>query len=73
MAPIFSVDRHHGADPRLGAQPARQDDADLLPDGSVLATKDEVPDPDEVSIVTRLNGQVMQDANTDDLVFSVAS
>src|SRR3954463_947051 len=44
----------------------------FCPMGPCLATKDEVPDPDDVHIVTRLNGQVMQDANTDDLVFSVA-
>jgi acylpyruvate hydrolase len=44
----------------------------FCPMGPVLATRDEVPDPDNVGIVTRLNGQVMQDANTDDLVFSVA-
>ena len=43
----------------------------FCPMGPCLATKDEVPDPDNVKIVTRLNGQVMQDANTDDLVFSV--
>jgi acylpyruvate hydrolase len=44
----------------------------FCPMGPCIATKDEVPDPDDVRIVTRLNGQVMQDANTDDLVFSVA-
>lgn len=44
----------------------------FCPMGPVLATRDEIPDPDDVRIVTRLNGQVMQDANTDDLVFSVA-
>ena len=44
----------------------------FCPMGPVLATRDEVPDPDDVRIVTRLNGRVMQDANTDDLVFSVA-
>jgi acylpyruvate hydrolase len=44
----------------------------FCPMGPCIATKDEVPDPDDVHIVTRLNGQVMQDANTDDLVFSVA-
>lgn len=44
----------------------------FCPMGPVLATRDEVPDPDDVKITTRLNGQVMQDANTDDLVFSVA-
>jgi 2-keto-4-pentenoate hydratase/2-oxohepta-3-ene-1,7-dioic acid hydratase in catechol pathway len=43
----------------------------FCPMGPVIATKDEVPDPDDVKIVTRLNGQVMQDANTDDLVFSI--
>jgi 2-keto-4-pentenoate hydratase/2-oxohepta-3-ene-1,7-dioic acid hydratase in catechol pathway len=44
----------------------------FCPMGPVLATRDEVPDPGKVGIVTRLNGQVMQNANTDDLVFSVA-
>lgn len=43
----------------------------FCPMGPCLATKDEVPDPANVKIVTRLNGDVMQDANTDDLVFSV--
>jgi 2-keto-4-pentenoate hydratase/2-oxohepta-3-ene-1,7-dioic acid hydratase in catechol pathway len=43
----------------------------FCPMGPVMATKDEVPDPDDVHIVTRLNGTVMQDANTDDLVFTV--
>jgi 2-keto-4-pentenoate hydratase/2-oxohepta-3-ene-1,7-dioic acid hydratase in catechol pathway len=43
----------------------------FCPMGPVVATKDEVPDPDNVRIVTRLNGQVMQDANTDDFVFNV--
>ena len=44
----------------------------FCPMGPCLATKDEVPDPGNVRIVTRLNGKVMQDANTDDFVFSVA-
>jgi len=43
----------------------------FCPMGPCIATKDEVPDPDDVKIVTRLNGQVMQDANTDDLVFGI--
>jgi 2-keto-4-pentenoate hydratase/2-oxohepta-3-ene-1,7-dioic acid hydratase in catechol pathway len=43
----------------------------FCPMGPVLATKDEVPDPANVKLQTRLNGEVMQDANTDDLVFSV--
>jgi 2-keto-4-pentenoate hydratase/2-oxohepta-3-ene-1,7-dioic acid hydratase in catechol pathway len=43
----------------------------FCPMGPCLATKEEIPDPANVKIQTRLNGQVMQDANTDDLVFSV--
>jgi acylpyruvate hydrolase len=40
--------------------------------GPCMVTKDELPDPGNVQIQTRLNGEVMQNANTDDLVFSVA-
>jgi 2-keto-4-pentenoate hydratase/2-oxohepta-3-ene-1,7-dioic acid hydratase in catechol pathway len=43
----------------------------FCPMGPCMATRDEIPDPGNVRIQTRLNGQVMQDANTDDLVFSV--
>ena len=43
----------------------------FCPMGPALVTKDEIPDPANVRITTRLNGKVMQDANTDDLVFSV--
>jgi 2-keto-4-pentenoate hydratase/2-oxohepta-3-ene-1,7-dioic acid hydratase in catechol pathway len=44
----------------------------FCPMGPVFATKDEVPDPNKVKLETRLNAKVMQSANTDDLVFSVA-
>ena len=43
----------------------------FCPMGPVLATREEVPDPANVRITTKLNGKTMQDANTDDLVFSV--
>src|SRR5690349_8370462 len=43
----------------------------FCPMGPCMVTKDELPDPGNVHIETRLNGRVMQDANTDDLVFSV--
>jgi acylpyruvate hydrolase len=43
----------------------------FCPMGPCIVTKNEVPDPANVQIQTRLNGKVMQDANTDDLVFSV--
>ena len=44
----------------------------FCPMGPALATKDDVPDPRNVRITTRLNGEVMQAANTEDLVFGVA-
>jgi 2-keto-4-pentenoate hydratase/2-oxohepta-3-ene-1,7-dioic acid hydratase in catechol pathway len=43
----------------------------FCPMGPCIATRDEIADPANVQIQTRLNGKVMQDANTDDLVFSV--
>ena len=43
----------------------------FCPMGPCMVTKDELPDPGHVHIQTRLNGSVMQNANTDDLVFSV--
>jgi 2-keto-4-pentenoate hydratase/2-oxohepta-3-ene-1,7-dioic acid hydratase in catechol pathway len=35
-------------------------------------TKDEVPDPNNLRIQSILNGKVMQDSNTSDMLFSVA-
>jgi acylpyruvate hydrolase len=43
----------------------------FCPMGPVVATKEDVPDPGNVKITTRLNGKLMQSATTDDLVFSV--
>jgi 2-keto-4-pentenoate hydratase/2-oxohepta-3-ene-1,7-dioic acid hydratase in catechol pathway len=44
----------------------------FCPLGPAVVTAEEIPDPDCVRLVTRLNGEVMQDANTDDLVFPIA-
>jgi 2-keto-4-pentenoate hydratase/2-oxohepta-3-ene-1,7-dioic acid hydratase in catechol pathway len=44
----------------------------FCPMGPAVVTKDEIPDPNSVALTTRLNGKVMQSANTDDLVFNVA-
>lgn len=40
--------------------------------GPWLVTADELPDPSGLHLTTRLNGAVMQDASTDDLLFTVA-
>lgn len=41
------------------------------PLGEFIATKDEIPDPHKLRIGLRLNGETMQDSNTDQLVFDV--
>jgi acylpyruvate hydrolase len=42
------------------------------PLGPWLVTKDEIADPGQLDLTTRLNGKVMQHANTGDLIFSVS-
>jgi len=41
------------------------------PNGPYLVTHDDVPDPGHLRITTRVNGRVMQDSNTDQLIFGV--
>jgi acylpyruvate hydrolase len=43
----------------------------FCPMGPSVVTKDEIADPHKVALETRVNGQVMQSANTDDLVFNL--
>jgi 2-keto-4-pentenoate hydratase/2-oxohepta-3-ene-1,7-dioic acid hydratase in catechol pathway len=40
--------------------------------GPCLVTADEIPDPQNLDILFRLNGDVLQSANTRDMIFSVA-
>jgi 2-keto-4-pentenoate hydratase/2-oxohepta-3-ene-1,7-dioic acid hydratase in catechol pathway len=40
--------------------------------GPWLVTADEIPDPQKLALETRLNGEVMQSASTDLMIFSVA-
>jgi 2-keto-4-pentenoate hydratase/2-oxohepta-3-ene-1,7-dioic acid hydratase in catechol pathway len=44
----------------------------FLPLGPCLVTTDEVPDPQDLSIVCRVNGEVRQDSSTGDMIFAVA-
>lgn len=39
--------------------------------GPWMVTTDEIPDPAALTLTTRLNGEVMQHANTDQLIFNV--
>jgi 2-keto-4-pentenoate hydratase/2-oxohepta-3-ene-1,7-dioic acid hydratase in catechol pathway len=44
----------------------------FCPLGPELVTADELPDPQNLRLACELNGQVMQDGNTADMIFSVA-
>jgi len=43
----------------------------FAPMGQTIVTTDEIPDPHKLSVKLVLNGQVMQDSNTDQLIFGV--
>ena len=43
----------------------------FAPMGQTIVTIDDIPDPHKLSIRLLLNGRVMQDSNTDQLIFSV--
>ena len=43
----------------------------FCPLGPVLVTRDEIPNPNQLRIRTILNGETMQDWNTDDMIFDV--
>lgn len=45
--------------------------ATFCPLGPWIVTGDEIPNPNSLSIKTILNGQTMQDWNTDDMIFNV--
>ena len=43
----------------------------FCPMGPWLVTKDEIPDPSALAVKLTLNGEVLQDSNTDNLIFNV--
>jgi 2-keto-4-pentenoate hydratase/2-oxohepta-3-ene-1,7-dioic acid hydratase in catechol pathway len=43
----------------------------FAPLGPTVVTKDEIPDPHALKIQTRLNGEIMQDSNTGDMIFRI--
>ena len=44
----------------------------FCPLGPVLVTADEIPDPQTLRITTTVSGEILQDSNTADMIFSVA-
>ena len=45
----------------------------FAPMGPWIVTSDEIPDPNALRITTRVNGEIMQDSNTADMIFDVPS
>ncbi|MGD9824095.1 fumarylacetoacetate hydrolase family protein [Desulfobacter sp.] len=45
----------------------------FCPCGPVMTTADEITDPQNLAIKCRLNGEIMQDSHTSDMVFSIAN
>ena len=43
----------------------------FTPMGPAIVTADEIPDPHDLRLTTKLNGEVMQDASTGDLIFPI--
>ncbi len=59
---------------RGGSQWVRGKSFDTFaPVGPFLVTRDEVPNPNALAIRTRLNGELLQDSNTADMIFDVAT
>ena len=50
---------------------SRKTFATFAPLGPCLVTPDEIPNPNNLGIKTILNGEGMQDWNTDDMIFDV--
>lgn len=44
----------------------------FCPLGPCIVTRDEIPNPNDLRIRTLLNGEVMQDSNTSDMIFEIA-
>jgi 2-keto-4-pentenoate hydratase/2-oxohepta-3-ene-1,7-dioic acid hydratase in catechol pathway len=44
----------------------------FAPMGPWITTADEIANPNDLALTTTLNGEIMQDSNTNDMVFSVA-
>jgi 2-keto-4-pentenoate hydratase/2-oxohepta-3-ene-1,7-dioic acid hydratase in catechol pathway len=57
---------------RHGGQWVKGKSADhFAPLGPILATKDEIPDPHNLRLWLKLNGKILQDSNTSDLIFDI--
>ncbi len=71
VAPIFEQDTTMGAIHAWEANVLGKQYPTFCPMGPVLATMDEIANPDDLRIETRLNGKVMQSSNSSQLIFNI--
>lgn len=71
VAPIFGQQTTMGAIHAWEENLLGKQYPTFCPIGPVLATVDEIDDPGDLRIETRLNGEVMQSSNSDQLVFDI--
>jgi 2-keto-4-pentenoate hydratase/2-oxohepta-3-ene-1,7-dioic acid hydratase in catechol pathway len=71
VAPIFEQDTTMGAIHAWEVNVLGKQYPTFCPMGPVLATMDEIADPENLRIETRLNGEVMQSSSSDQLVFDI--
>ncbi len=71
VAPIFSQETSMGAILAWGDNLLGKQYPSFCPLGPVLTTLDEIADPGNLRVETRLNGEVMQSSNSNQLVFDI--
>ncbi len=72
-APTNDISARHWQKHAGAGQVARGKSFDTFcPLGPELITADEIPDPQSLKLQCRLNGEIMQDSNTSQMIFSVA-
>lgn len=71
VAPIFEQDTTMGAIHAWEVNVLGKQYPTFCPMGPVLVTMDEIADPEDLRIETRLNGKVMQSSRSSELVFNI--
>lgn len=71
VAPIFEQDTTMGAIHAWEVNVLGKQFPTFCPMGPILATMDEIADPNNIRIETRLNGKVMQSSDSSQLIFNI--
>lgn len=71
VAPIFAAEKPFAAIAAWDRNVLGKQLPTFCPCGPVIVSKDEIADPHDLQLTTRLNGVVMQSTKTDDLIFKL--